>query len=96
MSLQKVYRHELQTNSLSLEFRFYHEGLLLEHAKDKILFGWGGWGRSTFYNSVTDGTWIIILGSSGILGFLAYFGLALLSCLRAMKASELLSGIREP
>lgn len=79
----------------SLEFRFYHEGLLLEHAKDKILFGWGGWGRSTFYNSVTDGTWIIILGSSGILGFLAYFGLALLSCLRAMKASELLSGIEQ-
>ncbi|QEW06257.1 hypothetical protein [Nitrincola iocasae] len=62
----------------SLGFRFYHEGKLLEHANKKAMFGWGSWGRNRVYDpetfedvSVTDGRWIIMLGTKGWLGFLS-------------------------
>lgn len=65
----------------SLNFRFTHEDMLMAKANERPLFGWGGWGRSRIYNemgndiSVTDGTWIIIFGTSGWIGYLAQFGL---------------------
>lgn len=75
----------------SLAFRFYHESLLLEHAKQKLFFGWGGWGRNRLEESVTDGYWIILLGQYGLFGFVSIFGLAVLSIWRAVKTSSLLS-----
>ncbi len=64
----------------SLEYRFKHENALLEHANDKPLFGWGHWGRNRIFDaetgediSVTDGLWIILLGTSGWFGFLSTF-----------------------
>lgn len=66
----------------SLEYRFNNEDRILEHAEDKPLFGWGGWGRFMVYDSstgrsltVVDGQWVIIIGHYGWLGFLAMFGL---------------------
>jgi hypothetical protein len=60
----------------SLQFRFDNENILVEKALERPLFGWGGWGRSRVYDeetgedvSVTDGFWIIVLGTRG------YFGL---------------------
>ena len=53
----------------SLEFRFYHEDLLLERAQQKLFFGWGSWGRNRLADSVTDGYWIITLGQFGLVGF---------------------------
>ncbi|WP_417498669.1 hypothetical protein [Methylophaga sp.] len=64
----------------SLNYRFENENILLDHANDKPLFGWGGWGRNRVFDpltgediSVTDGYWIIILGISGWVGFLSKF-----------------------
>lgn len=66
----------------SLEFRLKNEEQLLAHARKKPLAGWGGYGRSRVYDprngrdlSTTDGAWIIIVGSSGWLGYIAHFGL---------------------
>lgn len=65
----------------SLIFRFNNEDALLERANERPLFGWGGWGRNRVWSetggnvSVTDGTWIIIFGQSGWIGYLARFGL---------------------
>ena len=65
----------------SFAFRVRNEDQLLERAREKPLFGWGGWGRSRVYNengsdiSVTDGIWIIVLGSAGWVGYIAFFGL---------------------
>lgn len=66
----------------SLQFRFDNEDRLLEKAGLRPILGWGGWGRNLIYNKwtdksdvVTDGTWIIILGMWGYVGFLAFFGL---------------------
>jgi len=64
----------------SLEYRFDNESALLEHANEKAFFGWGGWGRNRVFDvdtgqdiSVTDGYWIIVLGTYGWIGFLGKF-----------------------
>jgi hypothetical protein len=65
----------------SLDYRLRNEDILLEKAQQKPLFGWGGWGRGRVYSergvdvSVTDGLWIIIIGTNGWLGYLSSFGL---------------------
>lgn len=63
----------------SLGFRFSNEDLLLEHARERIWFGWGN-GRNRVYDeagediSVTDGYWILVLGIAGVVGFVVAFG----------------------
>lgn len=76
----------------SLRFRFQHENQLLEKAGMKPLFGWGTYGRNRIYDavtgedlSVTDGYWIIELGSYGVAGFIGVFGLLLLPIWRARR-----------
>ena len=69
----------------SLEFRFEHEGALLNRAQKKPLFGWGIWGRNQIHDpitgrmtSVADGRWVLVLGMLGWLGFIGEFGLLIL------------------
>ncbi len=71
----------------SLEFRFDNEELLADKARERIVFGWGGWGRNRVYDynwagelvdiSVTDSLWIIAFGANGLVGlsslFLSFF-----------------------
>ncbi len=107
MSIMKIFPHQaiVQTaadylgadRAGSLEFRFDNEHILLEQAKKRFLFGWGGWGRNRARDeesgediSVTDGYWIIIMGTSGLVGFIATFGLLAISIFRAKKAAELI------
>lgn len=62
------------TRAQSLQFRFDNETILIEKAMQGTFFGWGGYGRSRVFTekgkdiSVTDGLWIITLGTSGIYG----------------------------
>jgi hypothetical protein len=79
----------------SLEYRFKHEGMLLDHASIKSLFGWGGWGRNRVRDpetgedlSVTDGKWILSLGVSGWFGFLMEFLLVVLPLWVAYKVHK--------
>ena len=68
----------------SLEFRFENEELLRDKAREKIIFGWGGWGRNriTEYNertgqsidvAPTDSLWIIAFGRNGIVGLVSLY-----------------------
>ncbi|MFV0245146.1 MAG: hypothetical protein ACK5IB_09035 [Qingshengfaniella sp.] len=66
----------------SLWFRFMNEDNLLARAAEKPAFGWGLWGRNQIRDpvtghmtSVTDGRWVIVIGTWGWLGYLAEFGL---------------------
>ncbi len=66
----------------SLEFRFHNEDLLLAHAWEKPLVGWGGWGRNLIRDPLTgeivtisDGMWVIVIGQYGWIGYLGTFGL---------------------
>ncbi len=67
----------------SLETRFINEDQLLERAKERLTWGWGGYGRNRVYNefgkdiSITDGEWIIRVGARGVVGFIGVFGLLL-------------------
>jgi hypothetical protein len=79
----------------SLQFRFNQEDQLLERAKEKFLFGWGGWDRNRLVDSVTDGYWIILVGKYGLVGFSAIFGLMLSVIIRARKMIDYLSGNSE-
>lgn len=73
----------------SLKFRLDNEDVLLEKAKEQWLFGWGGWGRNRVYDddgrdlTVTDGLWIIELGTHGVVGLTSLFGVFLVGCLAA-------------
>jgi hypothetical protein len=77
----------------SLQFRFDNEDRLLTHASKRLWFGWGRFGRARVYNedtgkddSVTDGAWIITLGTFGLFGFSAVFGLLTLPVFRAWSS----------
>mgnify|MGYP007055198211 CR=1 FL=1 len=111
LSIMKIFPHQALTGiaesidpdrAQSLEFRFDNEEKLLDKAKEQLFFGWGGWGRNRIYDddsgkdiSVTDGGWIITFGQFGLLGFIAEFGLLVITVFRARKASELLQGKSE-
>jgi len=66
----------------SLEFRIVNEDQLISKALQHPWLGWGRWGGSRVYDesgkdiSVTDGLWILLLGSTGIVGLVS-FGVAL-------------------
>ena len=67
----------------SLEFRFNNEEMLTDKARQRIVFGWGGWGRNRVYRynwagklvdvSITDSLWIIAFGQSGLVGLISVF-----------------------
>ncbi len=64
----------------SLAFRLGNEDDMLARAYEKPVFGWGGWGRWRVIDekgrdtTVSDGYWIIILGTWGWVGYLSFFG----------------------
>ncbi len=73
----------------SLEFRVVNENYLLEKARERPLFGWGGWGRSFVYDPATgegisliaDGYWVGVIGVGGWARYLSEFGLLCLPAL---------------
>jgi len=91
-----------EDRSKSLMFRFENEEILLNHARERLFFGWGGWGRNRVFDdvtgqdiSVTDGHWIITFGTWGLVGFLAEFGLLANSIFRAKRAARYLKNRQE-
>jgi cell division protein FtsW (lipid II flippase) len=80
----------------SLDFRFKNEDKLLRHAFERPAFGWGRYGRYRVYDensgqdeSVTDGLWVITIGSYGLFGFIAQFGLLSIGVWRASSVLKL-------
>ena len=76
----------------SLQIRIDNENQLLERANQRPWFGWGGFGRNRVYDeytgkdvSITDGTWVIIIGSNGWAGYIATFGLLCLPMVAAWR-----------
>jgi hypothetical protein len=69
----------------STNYRFTNEVDLVQHAYEKFLIGWGGWGRNMLWDSVTDGYWIIIYGVYGAVYFCALFGLFIMGALNGIS-----------
>src|SRR5262249_15877679 len=78
----------------SLKVRFDNGKMGVGRGGERIWLGWGRWGRNRIYSeedagkdmSITDGRWIITLGTFGLFGFFAEFGLLALSVLRMASA----------
>ena len=77
----------------SLKYRFDNEDMLLARANEKQLAGWGSWGRNRVYDpetgrdlSVTDGLWVITIGSFGWFGYVAQFGLLTMPILLLIRS----------
>lgn len=68
----------------SLKFRFDNEDILLVKAAERPWFGWGSYGRNRVYDEdgvdacVTDGAWILVLGSYGFVGGAFLYAFALI------------------
>lgn len=84
----------------SLGVRLINEDQLLQRAAEKPIFGWGSWGRNRIYAaddgrdlSVTDGGWIITLGTWGWVGYLAAFGLLTYGSIRLIVRRRVLRAI---
>jgi hypothetical protein len=90
-----------ESRSASLGTRFQFEDILLKRASERILFGWGRYGRSRLYTDygddyiLADGYWVITLGQFGVFGFLAQFGLLSICVLRSVAACKLLKSMSE-
>jgi len=91
-----------QQRAESLQYRIDNEDMLLDHARERLFFGWGTWGRNRVYDeqtgkdlSVTDGRWIIVMGEHGLIGYLAEFGLLALSVIRCSKVIQYVKDSRE-
>jgi hypothetical protein len=85
----------------SLKFRFDNETALIEKWLERPWFGWGGYGRSRIYDpeghdiSVTDGEWIIALGTFGLARYIAEFGLLVGPVLMAAQRLRYAASERE-
>ena len=85
----------------SLQVRFQQEKRLLDHAWERLAFGWGRYGRNRVYEesgqdtTITDGWWIITLGQFGLVGFLAEFGLLAMPVFRAASACKRIASERD-
>ena len=78
----------------SFQFRLDNEDQLLARALEKPVFGWGTWGRSLIYDdrgertSTSDGTWVIVLGELGWVGYLSFFALLTAPLLALRRAGR--------
>ncbi len=85
----------------SLGFRFDEEDSLLAKARERMVFGWGGYGRSRVIDpttgqdvSVTDGEWVIVLGVGGLAAFVARYGMYLAPALLVARRMRRIRGQR--
>jgi hypothetical protein len=71
--------------------RIGYEDRLIEKANERLLFGWGGWGRSRVYDQrgqnqvATDGYWIIAFGQTGLFGMIVVYTFLILPTVLVLK-----------
>jgi len=87
----------------SFGLRVVNEEQLLQRTAQKPIFGWGSWGRNRIYSdedgrdlSITDGTWIIVFGTWGWIGYLSMFGLLCGGSIRLLWRRRNLKSISIP
>ncbi len=63
----------------SLDVRFSNEEILGGKARQQLILGWGGWGRSRVPSlwdgvdyTITDSTWIAVFGTKGLVGLISW------------------------
>jgi hypothetical protein len=86
----------------SLKTRFDSEEQLLDRAWERPWFGWGRYGRNRIYDgwngadsTLSDGHWVLQMGSFGLVGFVAEFGLLALCVFRAAMSLKFTRTMKE-
>jgi len=86
----------------SLNFRFDTEEQMLAKARERFLFGWGGYRRAWVFDpetgdnlTVPDGYWIIQLGGRGLIGFLTAYALYTIPVFRAARSLRRVTSVEE-
>jgi hypothetical protein len=89
-SLVKAVLNERRAESL--QTRIDNEDMLTAKALQQPAFGWGGWGRSRVFDeesekdiSITDGMWVIAIGTNGLVGLTALYTALLMPLLLLIK-----------
>ncbi len=67
-----------QKRAHSMQYRVDAETAMLRKARERPMFGWGGWDRFRTTNEVgkqwaTDGLWLIFVSSYGLVGLTAFY-----------------------
>lgn len=91
-----------EDRALSLWFRFDQEDQLLDRARERLAFGWGSYNRNRIFDpetgedlSVTDGDWMIQVGTRGLVGFIGLYGILALSVVLAQRRLKRIPGRRD-
>ena len=64
--------------AFSLETRFRAEEVLVAKARERMIFGWGGWGRNRVLDllgkdvAITDSQWVLAYGTTGMIGLVSF------------------------
>jgi hypothetical protein len=87
-----------EERAASFQTRIDNEDSLLTRANLRPWFGWGGYGRNRVFDdisgkdlSITDGAWVIIVGTNGWTGYLSAFGLLCLPLLATWRRGTAIS-----
>jgi len=90
------------SRAISLQTRFDNEEQLLDRAWERPWFGWGRFGRNRVYrgwdgadSTLSDGHWVLQMGSFGLVGFVTEFGLLALCVFRAAMALKFTQTMKE-
>lgn len=82
----------------SLWGRMMTEAQIMESTRDRIMFGWGGYGRFMRYDPLTgqsmtipDGHWAIALGSSGVVGWACLLAAMMWPAVNALRSMRLIT-----
>lgn len=85
----------------SLNYRFENDENMLGKARERFLFGWGGYSRNWAYDpetgeplTVPDGAWIIRLSSNGLVGFYCLYSLYVIPVVLAFMRLPRIPGKR--
>lgn len=75
----------------SVGVRFTNEDWIMEHAMQRPLLGWAGWGRERIYDrngkmiGITDGLWTIAIGRYGLIGVISLYAWLILPAVLALR-----------
>ncbi|MFT5424585.1 MAG: hypothetical protein ACI89L_002381 [Phycisphaerales bacterium] len=86
----------------SIGYRFRNEDMVMEHAMQRPMLGWAGWGRERIYDQngkivgVSDGLWVITLGRYGVVGVISLYAWLLIPAVLALRKLPTTKGSLAP
>ena len=97
-----IERNVSERRAGSLSYRFDNEALIMDKARERLLFGWGDYSRFWRYDPLTgdpttivDGLWAITIGSRGLVGHISVFGLLLFPIFTAWRKLKFIRASRD-